>query len=158
MIILCHAQDDFDAEVVHAAEVAEREALSGNEKFGPELAGAKKANTCSYQKFKKVERALILYIRSHEGQAGDGVLQHDAVEWYLDRQEELDSTVDLAAERKLVRRIIQRLVSIDKVIAVSGGRLHPGKRLPFLCQVLFVVTTATHVTERGVDSRSCIFS
>mmetsp|Transcript_33581 Transcript_33581/g.83882 ORF Transcript_33581/g.83882 Transcript_33581/m.83882 type:complete len:297 (-) Transcript_33581:3737-4627(-) len=32
-------QDDFDAEVVHAAEVAEREALSGNEKFGPELAG-----------------------------------------------------------------------------------------------------------------------
>eukprot|EP00966_Prymnesium_polylepis_P021161 486942-Prymnesium_polylepis.1 len=49
-----------------------------------------------------------------------------------DRQEELDSTVDLAAERKLVRRIIQRLVSIDKV--------------------LFVVTTATHVTERGVDS------
>ena len=50
------------------------------------LTGSKKAETCTYQKFKKVQRSLVLYIRSHEGEAGEGVVQGDMVEWYLNQQ------------------------------------------------------------------------
>ena len=48
--------------------------------------GARRAETCSYQKFKKVERSLVVYIRAHETCAGEGILQNDVIEWYLNRQ------------------------------------------------------------------------
>jgi len=109
-------QDDLDAEITLAAELAEEQIRRDGKQLGSELdAGVKKADTCSYQKFKKVERSLVLHIRSHEI-PGHGLAQRDVVEWYLNQQEELDNTNALAIERKLVHRIIQRLINIDKVL------------------------------------------
>ncbi|KAL1495644.1 hypothetical protein AB1Y20_016511 [Prymnesium parvum] len=110
-------QDDFDAEIARQAEAAEEQAARERQQE-PELAGAKKAETCTYQKFKKVERSLVVYIRAHEGEAGGGMAQLDVIDWYLNQQEELTDLEALAAERKLVRRIIQRLINIDKVLFV----------------------------------------
>ncbi|KAL3921140.1 MAG: hypothetical protein SGPRY_005003 [Prymnesium sp.] len=111
-------QDEFDAEIAHQAEAAE--AQLNQERKHQELSGAKKAETCTYQKFKKVERSLVVYIRSHEGETGAGLAQQDVIEWYLNQQEELDDLEALAAERKLVRRIIQRLIKTDKVTPVQA--------------------------------------
>ena len=47
-----------------------------------------------------------------------GLRQGDVIEWYLNQQEEIDTVEALAAERRLVRRIIQRLVRIDNVLVV----------------------------------------
>jgi len=112
--------------MIHQAALAEESVWREQTEHGgaAEASGARKAGTCSYQKYKKVERSLMVYIRSHEGQAGEGLSQQDVVEWYLNQQEQLDNTGKLAAERKLVRRIIQRLIHTDKVLFVvqdTGG-------------------------------------
>ena len=38
------------------------------------------------------------------------------VEWYLNQQEDITNLDDLAAERRLVRQIIQRLLTFDKIL------------------------------------------
>ena len=38
------------------------------------------------------------------------------VEWYLSQQEDITHVDDLAAERRLVRQIIQRLLTADRVL------------------------------------------
>ena len=65
-----------------------------------------------------MERSLCVYIRGGEAGPGAGMRQHEVVEWYLNQQEELDSLEALAEERRLVRRIIQRLIRIDGVLVV----------------------------------------
>jgi len=117
--------DELDDELARAAEEAEaeaaREAADGQEgqEQPAEVEGAKKASTTSYEKYQKVTRSIVLYIRAHESDEDrSGLRQGDVVEWYLNQQEELTTVEALAAERKLVKRIIQRLLNIDNVIAV----------------------------------------
>ena len=57
-----------------------------------------------------------MYIRGNESEPGAGLLQRDVVDWYLEQQEEISNLDDLAAERKLVRQIIQRLITPDKIL------------------------------------------
>ena len=78
--------------------------------------GARRIKTCTYQKYKKVERSLCVYIRGAESELGSGLRQADVVEWYLDQQEDIRSVEDLAAERRLVKQIIQRLATADKIL------------------------------------------
>lgn len=78
--------------------------------------GARRVKTCTYQKYKKVERSLCVYIRGTESAPGAGLLQAAIVEWYLNQQEDITSVEDLAAERRLVKQIIQRLLTADKVL------------------------------------------
>jgi len=117
--------DELDDELNRQAEEAEaeaaREAAEGQEgeQQPAEVEGAKKASTTSYEKYQKVTRSIVLYIRAHESdEDAAGLRQGDVVEWYLNQQEELTTVEALAAERKLVKRIIQRLINIDNVIAV----------------------------------------
>ena len=78
--------------------------------------GARRIKTCTYQKYKKVERSLCVYIRGAEAEPGEGLRQADVVEWYLNQQEDIASVEDLASERRLVKQIIQRLATADKVL------------------------------------------
>ena len=78
--------------------------------------GARRVKTCTYQKYKKVERSICVYIRGAESELGAGMLQADVVEWYLNQQEDIASVDDLAAERRLVKQIIQRLLTADKIL------------------------------------------
>ena len=78
--------------------------------------GTRRAKTVSYQKFKMVERSLCVYLRGAEPEPGAGLLQADVIEWYLTQQEDIASVEALAAERRLVKQIIQRLVTADKVL------------------------------------------
>jgi hypothetical protein len=78
--------------------------------------GTRRARTCSYTKYKKVERSLCVYIRGSETVLGAGLRQQDVVEWYLNQQEDIADLDELGAERRLVRQIIQRLLSADKIL------------------------------------------
>jgi len=105
------ADDSLDDELIGAAEKAEAiaAAVAGESKGGsegesdrdsegghdnvdqggsgvgvagaPVVGGTRKANAISYAKYKKVERLLVLYIRSVETEPGCGVLQNVIVEW-----------------------------------------------------------------------------
>ena len=72
--------------------------------------------TIPYPKYKKVERSLCVFIRSREEALGAGMQQRELVEWYLSQQEEIMSMEELADERRLVRQVIQRLLTTDKVL------------------------------------------
>ena len=99
---------------------------AGGGRRGAGARGTQRVSSCSYEKYKKVERSIVLYLRSREEgesqegeeEGGGGLRQADVVEWYLNQQEELDSLEALAEERRLVRRIIQRLIRIDGVLVV----------------------------------------
>ena len=96
--------------------------------------GAKQASTVSHEKYQKVQRSLVAYLRGHEqaegaaGAAADGgeaaaaplggMRQGDVINWYLNQQEDITSIEALAAERRLVKRIIQRLIRVDQVLVV----------------------------------------
>jgi len=116
--------DELDDELTRAAEEAEAEARAEEEGAeggdGEEAdASIKKASTTSYEKYQKVTKSIVLYIRAHESDEDrSGLRQGDVVEWYLNQQEELTTVEALAAERKLVKRIIARLINIDNTLAV----------------------------------------
>ena len=78
--------------------------------------GARRVKTIPYPKYKKVERSLCVFIRSREEALGAGMQQRELVEWYLSQQEEIMSMEELADERRLVRQVIQRLLTTDKVL------------------------------------------
>ena len=117
-------QADEAADAAAAAAQAAAQAAAGGAAPAPE--GTQRVSSCSYEKYKKVERSIVLYLRSREEgesqegeeEGGGGLRQADVVEWYLNQQEELDSLEALAEERRLVRRIIQRLIRIDGVLVV----------------------------------------
>jgi len=101
---------------------------------GGEMAvdGARRVKTIPYPKYKKVERSLCVFIRGSEVAPGAGIQQKEIVEWYLNQQEEITSMDELAAERRLVRQVIQRLLTTDKVLVEvetpEGVELMPGLR------------------------------
>jgi len=116
------ADDALDEEIARQAAAAEAEkaqserAASGAGDEGPRVDGTRRAKAVSYQKYKKVERSLCVYIRGSESEAGAGLMQKDVVEWYLGQQEDITHVDDLATERRLVRQIIQRLLTADRVL------------------------------------------
>ena len=145
--------DDFDEELNRQAEEAEQEAArqaaaapegggaEGGEgaeggggaaaaaaaAAGSAPAGTAKASTVSYEKYQKVQRSLVAYLRGHERAEGDetaegptlgGMRQGDVINWYLNQQEEITSMEALVAERKLVKRILTRLIRVDQVLVV----------------------------------------
>ena len=114
------ADDGLDEELAAAAAAAEEAARAQRREESGAAAGdpdgTKRVKTCSYQKYKKVERSLCVYIRGAEGESGYGMRQHDVVEWYLSQQEDITNLDDLASERRLVRQIIQRLLTADKIL------------------------------------------
>ena len=94
---------------------------------GSAPAGTAKASTVSYEKYQKVQRSLVAYLRGHERAEGDetaegptlgGMRQGDVINWYLNQQEEITSMEALVAERKLVKRILTRLIRVDQVLVV----------------------------------------
>ena len=122
-------EEDLDEEIARQADEAADAAAAAAQAAGgaaPAPEGTQRVSSCSYEKYKKVERSIVLYLRSREEgesqegeeEGGGGLRQADVVEWYLNQQEELDSLEALAEERRLVRRIIQRLIRIDGVLVV----------------------------------------
>jgi hypothetical protein len=125
--------DDFDDEIAKQVDELDRErggAAAGEADGLPAAdAGAageggvaepRKVKSISYDKYSKVSKSIVLYIRSQEesGEAGapgggHGLRQGDVVEWYLNQQDELDSIEKLDEERRLVKRIIQRMMNVD---------------------------------------------
>jgi len=80
----------------------------------------RKVKSISYDKYSNVSKSIVLYIRSQEEDGetsapggGHGLRQGDVVEWYLNQQDELDSIEKLDEERRLVKRIIQRMIKVD---------------------------------------------
>ena len=89
--------------------------------------GTVKASTVSYEKYQKVQRSLVAYLRGHERAEGEeaangpalgGMRQGDVANWYLNQQEDITSMEALVAERKLVKRILTRLIRVDQVLVV----------------------------------------
>jgi len=118
---------DHDDELERQAEEAELAQAEAERAQGEQEQqeqaddGTKRASTVSYEKYQKVTRSIVNYIRGHEGDGEEeavGLRQGDVIEWYLNQQEELDTVEALAAERRMVRRIIQRLVRIDSALVV----------------------------------------
>ena len=140
--------EDFDEELNRQAEEAEQQAArqaAAAQEGGAEggegaegggggaaaaakaPAGTAKASTVSYDKYQKVQRSLVAYLRGHERAEGDeaaegatlgGMRQGDVINWYLNQQEEITSMEALVAERKLVKRILTRLIRVDQVLVV----------------------------------------
>lgn len=118
--------DDMDEEIMRMAAEAEAAKLAdqaeadgsagGGAGRSAEMEGVRRAKTVSYEKYKKVERSLCVYVRGGESEPGSGLRQHDIVEWYLNQQEDISNLEDLAEERRLVRQIIQRLLTADKIL------------------------------------------
>lgn len=98
-----------------AAEPAEEETVAGAAAGAP-----RKVQSVSYDKYSKVSKSIVLYIRSQESEVGDGgahgLRQADVIDWYLNQQEDLDSLEALDAERRLVRRILQRMIKVDNTL------------------------------------------
>eukprot|EP00965_Chrysotila_dentata_P037382 1243374-Pleurochrysis_carterae.AAC.3 len=65
-----------------------RDAKGASAKPASDLQGARKASTCTFEKFRKVARSIILYIRAHEVPSERaGIRLGDVIEWYLNQQE-----------------------------------------------------------------------
>jgi DNA replication licensing factor MCM6 len=118
--------DQLDRErgVADAGQAEESAADTAGESGAAE---PRKVKSISYDKYSKVSKSIMLYIRSQEqdGDAGapsggHGLRQGDVVEWYLNQQDDLDSIEKLDEERKLVKRIIQRMVKIDSNLIPVG--------------------------------------
>ena len=141
--------EDFDEELNRQAEEAEQQAArqaaaaqeggaeggegaeggggGGGAAAAKAPGGTAKASTVSYDKYQKVQRSLVAYLRGHERAEGDeaaegatlgGMRQGDVINWYLNQQEEITSMEALVAERKLVKRILTRLIRVDQVLVV----------------------------------------
>ena len=123
--VLDDAFDDDDL-ARQAEEAEEQLRAERGEGGGSTLEGAKRVSACSYQKYQKVTRSLVIHIRSQEAEHGAGLQQGDVVEWYLNQQEDITSMEELAAERRLVRQIIARLLGIDNVLVEVEQEQPPG--------------------------------
>ena len=103
-----------------AAPGAAAAAAAGGAGGGGAVAGSRRLKTIPYPKFKKIEQSLIVFLRATEPSAGAGLQQKDVVEWYLNQQEDITNVDELASERRLVRQVIQRLLTTDKVLVEVG--------------------------------------
>jgi DNA replication licensing factor MCM6 len=117
------ADGEHDDDMQRMAEEAEAAAEAERQQQAQEgqQAGAKRVSSCSYDKFQKVTRSLVHYIRAHdveESVGAAGLRQGDVIDWYLSQQDEIDTIEALAEERRLVRRIISRLINIDHALVV----------------------------------------
>jgi DNA replication licensing factor MCM6 len=79
-------------------------------------AKAKPVLSISFEKYKRIANLIVMHLRRNEAVESSGMRQKDLVAWYLEQNEELNNEDDVKREAKIVRHVLQRLVSKDRVL------------------------------------------
>ncbi|KAJ9623248.1 MCM DNA helicase complex subunit mcm6 [Taxawa tesnikishii (nom. ined.)] len=110
--------EDGDEDVAEAAP-----SRAGTEVPPPQQQQTRKT-AITYEKYHAMETMLLRRIRSDETSEEDGVGEDDLLVWYLEQKEdELESQEDLAAERSLAKKVLKRMVKDNVLMQIRGEGL-----------------------------------
>ncbi|KAK6544528.1 MCM DNA helicase complex subunit mcm6 [Orbilia ellipsospora] len=84
-------------------------------------AAPRKRTTISWEKYHKIEQAVVQKLKEQEEETGgDGVEHEDLVTWYLESQEEgIEDEQGLLEERDLIRKVLKRMVKNNVLMKVN---------------------------------------
>jgi len=88
----------------------------------------KKQLKISFDQYQRDTHLLVIQLRKHASTTGKGMSQGDLVNWYLS-QNTYDSEADLIHASKLIRHMIQRLISKDNILIVTQDDSNQEKRI-----------------------------
>jgi len=76
--------------------------------------------TIPYEKYLSVRNQIVVFLRKQESEKTTGVTQKAIVEWYISSNE-LQSESEAVLEARVVRSVIQKLITKDNVLIAIGN-------------------------------------
>ncbi|MCJ1359475.1 MAG: MCM DNA helicase complex subunit mcm6 [Icmadophila ericetorum] len=106
----------------HADDPDAEEANNENGTPAPDQATASRRTKITYDTYMRILNALVHRINDSELSTGEGVERDELILWYLEqREDELNSQLELEQERELVRKVLKRMEKDCVIMGVVGG-------------------------------------